>query len=530
MSAPTAPAPAPPGGDGSGHHVRAVARGGAYNVVGSVTYGVMNFVLLFVLTNELGAKGAGPVIVAIAVFTIMSRIAELGASTGLIRMISRDRALGRVERIRPTLVAAVVPVLTLGVLFAVSLWLLAPFLAQLFSAGEDTDQITRMLRVIAPFLPFSATYFVLVLGTRGFDTMKVQVSVEKMGRATLLPIVVFLAIQAGGGPVGAITAWAATSLLALAVTIVCVRRLLHGELTRHSVEPDGPPAPLVPIARSFWTFTLPRSFGQTFNVAILWFDTLFVAALIGATQSGIYAAGTRYLLIGTFIVEAMMQAVGPRVSGLLTLDQKDEAREVVRHATTWQAAVIWPIYLLVGSFAAVLLGVFGPDFVQAEGALVFLAAGIMASCLAGPCDSVILMSGRSRQSLINSAAALAVNIVGNLILVPRYGITAAGAVWALTLLVAAGLPAIQSARSLGIVAWSRPLARTLALSLSTVGLACVVARVVLGDTWAGLLAAALVGLVAYSALTWRLRGSIHLQDLLDSFRRRPPAMAATTTS
>ena len=134
---------------------------------------------------------------------------------------------------------------------------------------------------------------------------------------------------------------------------------------------------------------------------MLWFDTLFVAALIGAKAGGIYAAGTRYLLIGTFIVEAIMQAVGPRVSGLMTLDRTDEARQVVRQTTTWQVAIVWPTYLVVGSFAAVLLGVFGPEFVAAEAALVFLSIGMLVSCLGGPCDSVILMSGRCRQSLIN---------------------------------------------------------------------------------------------------------------------------------
>ncbi len=226
---------------------------------------------------------------------------------------------------------------------------------------------------------------------------------------------------------------------------------------------------------------------------MLWFDTLLVAAMIGAKAGGIYAAGTRYLLIGTFVVEAIMQAVGPRVSGLLTLGHKDEAREVVHQTTTWQVAIVWPTYLVVGLFATVLLGVFGPEFVAAEAALVFLSIGMLVSCLGGPCDSVILMSGRSRQSLINSAAALTINVVGNLILVPEYGISAAGFVWAVTLVVAAGLPAIQTSRHLQISPWSMPMVRTMVLALVTVGVPCVVARLTLGETWAGLLAALVVG-------------------------------------
>jgi len=220
-----------------------------------------------------------------------------------------------------------------------------------------------------------------------------------------------------------------------------------------------------------------------------------------------------------------MQAVGPKVSGLLTLDKTDEAREVVAQTTAWQVAIIWPTYLLIGSFATVLLGVFGPAYVAAEAALVFLSFGMLLSCLGGPCDSVILMSGRSRQSLFNSATALGVNVVGNLVFVPRYGISAAGAVWAVTLVVAAGLPALQSARRMGIAPWSMPMVRAMALALGTVGVACAAARIALGETWFALFVAALVGGIAYSALTWRLRRSIHLQALLDSFRRDRPAMA-----
>jgi hypothetical protein len=75
-----------------------------------------------------------------------------------------------------------------------------------------------------------------------------------------------------------------------------------------------------------------------------------------------------------------------------------------------------------------------------------------------------------------------------------------------------------------------PMVRTMVLALGTVGVACLVARLTLGDSWPGLLAAVLVGGAAYCALTWRLRRSIHLQDLLDSFRRtRPRALPATPT-
>lgn len=510
-------------GNGANDDVRAVARGGALNLVGSIVYGAANFALLAVITNELGAERAGPVIVAIAVFTVVSRFAELGASTGLVRMISRERALDRLDRVPTTLVAAVVPVFVAGAVLGAVLIGVAPQLAELFGGGKQTESITQLLRILAPFLPISAIYTVLVQGSRGFDTMAILVSVDKIGRACALPIVALVVLRAGGGAGGVIAWWAVTTAIAAAVTVALVAGLTR-RLTRdpRAVASTQPREPMQfarrEIVRSFWSFSLPRAAGQSFDVAVLWLDTLLVAALIGPTAAGIYAAGTRYLLIGTFTAEAIQQAVAPRVSALLTLGRRNDARAVLAQATGWQAAITWPIYLGVIAFSGVLLGVFGPEFVDARWALVLLSAGLLVAVLGGPSDAVILMSGRSRQSLGNSAAAFAVNLGGNLLLVPIWGITAAGGVWAATLVVAAGLPALQARRALGLTPWSIQLVRTLGIAAGTVGAACVLARLLFGETATGLAAAIVVGGGSYTFLMYRLRRSIHLQALLDSFR------------
>ena len=135
-----------PGADAtSGDHVGAVARGGALNLVGSVVYGAASFVLLAIITNGLGARKAGPVVVAIAVFTVLSRFAELGASTGVVRMVSRERALHRTERIAPTFLAAAVPVLASGTVFAALLVALATPLAHLFGGGDQSNEVARQI-------------------------------------------------------------------------------------------------------------------------------------------------------------------------------------------------------------------------------------------------------------------------------------------------------------------------------------------------------------------------------------------------
>ncbi|MGI8709835.1 MAG: oligosaccharide flippase family protein [Acidimicrobiales bacterium] len=497
--------------------VGAVARGGALNLVGSVIYGVANFALLVVLNRTLGTRSAGIVLVAIAIFNITSTVAELGCPTGLIRMISRDRAVGRRDRLRATVIVGVVPVAVVSTVLAGALFVVASPLARVLAEGGNTEVVANVLRGMAVFLPFSALHSVLISGTRGFDTMRPQVVVERIGRALTLPLVVAVAVAVGMGPVGVGIAWAATNLVALVFSGRAMQVRVQGAL-----EASGQPA--LPadrgLARAFWAFTAPRAVGQASEVAVNWIDTVLVGALVSTTAAGIYASGTRYLLPGLYAAEALMQVTGPQISGLLARGHRDEASALLKVVAGWQTAVMWPLYLLTALFPTPLLEVFGPDVVRAKWALVALAVAMLITAPAGPVASVILMSGRSRQAMVNTLALVAVNLGGNLIFVPRYGVTGAGVVWGVTILVAAALPGWQAAHSLRVATLGRPAFVAAALAAATVGLVGGGIRVVVGDDVAGLVLATSLATPVYLAGLWALRSHLHLDALWAGIRRR----------
>ena len=438
MTDPTAPASTAPAAPTA---AASVARGGAANLLGAMVYGASNFVLLIVLNRVLGVKAAGVVVVAIAVFQIASTVAGLGCSTGLVRIISRDRATGHPERLRAVLLVGVVPVVVVSV----------------------------------------------------------------------------LAAAAGMGPRGVGVAWAATNLVALVFSARALTRRVHQAVAAAEAEPARPTRA---IARDFWAFTGPRAVGQASEVAVNWLDTVLVGALVSTTAAGIYASGTRYLLPGMFAAEALMQVTAPRISGLLARDDRVEATALLRTVAGWQVAVMWPIYLVTAIFATPLLKVFGDEVVEARGALIALSVAMLVASPLGPAGSAILMSGRSRQAMFNTLVFLAVNLGGNLIFLPRYGITAAGIVWAVTILVAALLPNWQARRTLHVHTIGRPAFTAAAIAALTMGLVAFGARLILGETLAGLLVAGTVGTAAYAIGLVMLGKPLHLDALRDGIRRR----------
>lgn len=515
----TAPAAAPESSEGAAGSgaVGSVARGGALNLVGSLVYGAANFVLLVVLNRVLGTAEAGIVLVAIALFNIVETVAELGCGTGLVRMLSRDRAIDRVDRLRATVIVAVVPVAVAATLAAGLLWVLAEPLAGLLADGDDQELVARVLRSMAPFLPFASLHAVVISGTRGFNTMKPQTIIERIGRALALPLVVAIAVALGMGPAGVGAAWAATTVVALGFSTTAMRRRVRAATARRGIDPLPPDAD---IAREFWAFTAPRAVGQSAEVAVNWIDTVLVGIVVGTTAAGIYASGTRYILPGTYAAMALMQVIGPRISGMLARDERAEASALLKVVAGWQVAVMWPIYLITALFPTPLLRVFGDDVVEARGALVAISVAMLIAAPAGPVASVILMAGRSRQAMLNTLVLVSINVTGNLLLLPRYGITAAGLTWGTTILVAAALPGWQAHRSLGVSTLGRPALVGVLAAAATIGLVGLGARLALGDTGAALAVTASLGTVAYLGGLAVVRAPLHLDALWNGIRGR----------
>ncbi len=503
--------------------VTAVARGGAANLLGAVVYGASNFVLLIVLNRVLGVEEAAVVVVAIALFNIVSTIAGLGCSTGLVRMISRDRATGNGERLPATVRVAMVPVVVTAVAAAIAVALAAPAIADLLADGEKVDPVASVLRWMALFLPAATVHTVLIQGTRGFDTMRPLVAIERVGRAGALPVVAGLAAASGMGPSGVGVVWAGTN----AVALVFSARAMYTRVTG-AVQASGRPAatPDRAFRRQYWSFTAPRAVGQASEVAVNWLDTIVVSAIVSTTAAGVYASGSRYLLPGLFAAEALMQVTGPRISGLLAVDRRSEASDLLKVVAGWQVAVMWPIYLLIAVFPTPLLQVFGEEVVAARGALIALAVAMLIASPIGPAASAILMSGRSTQAMLNTLAVLAVNLVGNFAFVPVHGITAAGVVWGATIVVAAALPGWQCRHLLGVATVGRPAVIGAAVAAATVGTVALSTRAVLGESSAGLLAAVSLGGAAYAISLRSVRTQLHLDALWQGVNRRPGATPA----
>jgi O-antigen/teichoic acid export membrane protein len=202
---------------------------------------------------------------------------------------------------------------------------------------------------------------------------------------------------------------------------------------------------------------------------------------------------------------------------------QDDARAAYQSAAGWVTAVAWPIYLTLIVNGEFVLEIFGPEYAAASGPVAIVAGALLVASFVGPVDLVLLMGGRSLSSLVNIAAALSTNVVLNLVLVPRFGITGAGMAWATSLLVVNLLALAQVWRSLSLHPFGAGSRCAALAAVVCFGALPGAVRLTAGAGLPAFIAAVSVGSVLYGAFCWRNRQILHLSALAGFLRHRSGA-------
>lgn len=494
--------------------VRAVARSGAFSLVGSITSALMGFVLILVLGRVLKAEGAGVVLQAIGAFTIALAITRAGLDTTAVWLLPRVLQ-EEPRRLRSAVSWLLAPSAAIGLVGGAALWWVGRLLPGRHGLGE-------LLTVMAPFLPFAALMTVGLAATRGLGGVRTYVLIGSIAVPSLRPALVLLAGAVTAGAFGAALAWVAPLPIAAAVTILLLVRAVR----RHEGTPladPAVPAPALRMGSRVRRYALPRSVSAVLEQGMQWLDVILVGVLAGPAAAGIYGAASRLVAAGLILSTALRIVVAPLYSRSLGAGDVDEVRSLYTTTTMWIVYFSTPVFVILAAFGETMLGFVGPDFEDGATALLILAAGLLVVLLAGNVQSLLLMSGRSGLAVVNKTCALTLTLLGIVLLVPRWGVVGAATAWSVGMLLDSVLALWQVDRLVGVRLRAGRVLVALLTSLLAVGLPSLVARLTLGDTTPGLALALAAGALLMLLSAVVLRHRLELDAILHLLKLRQRA-------
>jgi O-antigen/teichoic acid export membrane protein len=490
-----------------------LASGSVLTIGGVIATGLLNFLVVVAVTRGLGSDGAGMFFQAVALFSILASLADLGASAGLVRSIPRFRALSRTSDIRRIFAVAAWPVGVIASVTAATLVLFATHIASVF--GLDTADGPVAIRTLAVFLPLAAVSSVALAAIRGFGRMLPYVALENVAKPVLRPVLVIAGLSLGVGVPGVLLAWALPLGLTLPVAAVVLAALMR----RVGEAPPAGDRGSTRLASEFWRFSAPRGLAGIFQVAMVWMGVLLMGTLGSTNDAGVYGAIGRLVGLGVFAIEGVRLAIAPQISGALAEDDLERARLLYRVGTWWLMALSWPMYLTLATFGPVILNLFGSEFIRGQDALLVCSLAMLIGVGTGNVTVVLLMGGKSVWALANTTMALLVNVVLSVLLIPPLGITGAAIAWAASVLVNNVVPLGQVWRLLGLDPFGRGFVIVAGLSAICFGGIGLVVRMTLGATIIGLLVFALPASALYVFLLYRFRGPLRLSAVRQALLR-----------
>jgi O-antigen/teichoic acid export membrane protein len=483
-----------------------IAWAGAVNLVGGATGSLIALVLAAMVGRSLGPDGAGTYFVAVAVFMIVSNMAELGADTGLVKFVAAARATGQPERIGPLVRIAVKPVvaLALGLVLVVAV-----------AAGLGLTVLDGLGGPVlvggAALAVASSLNAVVVAVSRGYGDVVTYPLAINIALPAMRVAAVAAVLAAGGQVEAVVLAWMAP-VVAVLIALVVVARTYVAESRRDAAGRQVGDVPA--LRREFWSFSAARAVAAAVEVLLEWVDVVLVAWLTSPTEAGIYAVVTRCARASEVLAQAMRIAVGPQAAAALARGAVAEASRIYSLTTAAMIWMGWPFFAALIVYADSVLSIFGPGFDEGVTSLRILSVAMAIALTAGTVQTIVLMGGRSSWQLADKSIALAVNVALNLALVPAMGIEGAAIAWAVTIVVDTSLVAYQVQRLMGV----RPDVRRLATAGATALVAgagpLVAAEMVWGSSLGAMLAGIGAAAAVYLVVGWFLRHRLGLVQLV----------------
>lgn len=364
------------------------------------------------------ARLMGPFEYGIFVFVwvmavIAGNLSCLGFHTAIIRFLPQYQASGQIEEIRGLAVA------TRLVSFAIAS-LVALFGVALLYLFADQVPAYYLAPLIlgAVLLPMIALGDALDGTARANSWVTQALTPTYLVRPVLIPVCMVAAIAIGfdaTAQTGMLAAIIATYLTTAGQLLLLGRRLRDRfDSGRHTYH-----------LASWGKVALPIFLIEGFYFLLTNSDVVMVGLFLQPEDVATYFAAAKSIALVHFVYFAVKAGMSPRFSQLVAQNEQAELSRFAAMAARWTfvpSLAVGGMVLLAGPL---LLSLFGPDYSAGYSVMFILFAGVAVKALVGPGEALLTMAGEQKICALIYLAVLFVNIAGNIVLIPQYGINGA---------------------------------------------------------------------------------------------------------
>ncbi|MDW5550430.1 flippase [Methanosarcina sp.] len=366
-----------------------------------------NFLLIPIITKSLGAYDYGLWAQINISVSLISSLALMGLSMGLVRFLSSE---AEKEIIKEAVYSILFFVIVSGLLASLSLYMLAEPLATFGFKDPDAAYFIKagsLLILVNVIEPISLYYFRVFRQIKKFSYFTLF---EACGKLLLILVL----IKIGYGLLSVIVA---TLLVQGVITLIAVMII---------IKQIGFVIPRFTYLMEYLRFSLPL----TPNTLVRWItessDRYLVTYFLGLNSVGIYSAACSFGNLIQLFVNPLQLILFPELSKLFDENKIEELTIYMSYSLRYFLIISIPAVFGLSAFAKPLLGIFTTEnFVSGWFVIPIIAfSGLLAGVAQIFVNTLLIVKKTKVPTYINFAVAV-LNVLINLFLIPRIGIVGA---------------------------------------------------------------------------------------------------------
>lgn len=435
-----------------------LAAGARVALVGKVAGRGVHVLGQVVAARLLGAAGFGLYAIGWTLLRIVTKIGPLGVDHGVIRFGSAHWLESRPalrSLIQLCLAVALMSGLSLGAAFFLGAETVA---SKVFGKPE----LTHVLRIFALAFPFAILLRVAAAATRTSQSVRYAIVAEDLGQPLVFLAVAVPWLLTSRELAGVLWPTVISFMVGLGVAVAYLNALFD-EVGSEGCDDRAAIGRLL-------SFSIPASLSGTFVMLLVWADRLMIGALRPAADVGVYQAVSQSAIVFAVILGAFSAIFPPQIATLHRQGESERMEELYRVSTKWGLYLSVPLFLVVFFEPGELIGlIFGSEYVVGSTALVVLTLGQLGNVATGGASQLLTMTGHQNRWLVTSGLGLTLNIVLNLLLIPRFGIEGAAAASAISVIGLFVAAVVQTGVVLGMWPYDVRYLKGLAAAAAAVG-------------------------------------------------------------
>ncbi|HWQ27156.1 MAG TPA: oligosaccharide flippase family protein [Chlorobaculum sp.] len=387
-----------------------VAREAGISMAGFVFGQLFRFGFNLAAARLLGADALGVYALVVAVVQIGEVLATGGLDAGLLRFVNLKSDADR----KPLIASAMKRAALASAAVALLIVLLSGSIAEAMHGG-------RLLRLAlcsaAAAIPLSVTTLIAGHAVQAFRKLMPKVVATQMIAPAVLLVTMVVARFGLGNDAALFVPFVPSALMALVWIWPRFGRTTGVGLSDvlHAASGD----------RAMTAFAMPLLAISLFSILSHWIDIVMLGVLTDPHTVGIYQPAARTAGLLRSVLLAFSGIAAPMIAGYYGGRDASGTRGLYDMVTRWVLTIVMLPALILALFPGEVLSVFGKGFGEGSAALVMLAASALLQAWFGLGATVLAMSGAERLSLLNQAAALVLQVLLHLLLIPVLGLNGA---------------------------------------------------------------------------------------------------------